>query len=68
MAEINFNPSFAAILKDKVVVLTGGAAGIGRAAVKYFHSAVIPFKTLYSEQRLTNHRTWREDCLWRRGR
>jgi NADP-dependent 3-hydroxy acid dehydrogenase YdfG len=37
MAHIEFNPALLATLKDKVVVLTGGASGIGRSAVKYFH-------------------------------
>lgn len=37
MAHITFNPLLLSTLKDKVVVLTGGATGIGREAVKLFH-------------------------------
>jgi len=39
MAQITFNPELLSTLKDKVVVLTGGATGIGREAVKQFHQA-----------------------------
>ncbi|CZR63059.1 related to 3-hydroxyacyl-CoA dehydrogenase [Phialocephala subalpina] len=39
MAHITFNPELLSTLKDKVVVLTGGATGIGREAVKQFHQA-----------------------------
>ncbi|KAE8454624.1 hypothetical protein EG329_000247 [Mollisiaceae sp. DMI_Dod_QoI] len=39
MAHITFNPDLLTTLKDKVVVLTGGATGIGREAVKQFHQA-----------------------------
>ncbi|KAH9218226.1 hypothetical protein DL95DRAFT_489966 [Leptodontidium sp. 2 PMI_412] len=37
MAHIQINEAQFGTLKDKVVVLTGGANGIGRAAVKLFH-------------------------------
>ncbi|KAK0105502.1 hypothetical protein ONS96_004887 [Cadophora gregata f. sp. sojae] len=37
MAHIQINDSHFRTLKDKVVVLTGGANGIGRAAVRLFH-------------------------------
>ncbi|KAH7311854.1 putative 15-hydroxyprostaglandin dehydrogenase [Rhexocercosporidium sp. MPI-PUGE-AT-0058] len=37
MAHIQINEAHFATLKDKVVVLTGGANGIGRAAVRLFH-------------------------------
>lgn len=36
MVHVPFNPAMLATLKDKVVVLTGGATGIGRAAVLQF--------------------------------
>jgi NAD(P)-dependent dehydrogenase (short-subunit alcohol dehydrogenase family) len=36
MVHVPYNPELASTLKDKVVVLTGGATGIGRAAVKQF--------------------------------
>jgi 2-phosphoglycerate kinase len=37
MAHIQFDSRLLDALKDKVVVLTGGATGIGRSAVKLFH-------------------------------
>ncbi|TVY82963.1 Short-chain dehydrogenase reductase 3b [Lachnellula suecica] len=37
MTHIEFDPSLLETLKDKVVVLTGGATGIGRAAVHLYH-------------------------------
>lgn len=37
MALVELDPSLLATLKDKVVVLTGGATGIGRSAVEQFH-------------------------------
>ena len=37
MAHLKLNPSLLATLNNKVVVLTGGATGIGRATVKLFH-------------------------------
>jgi hypothetical protein len=37
MSLIEFNPSLLETLKDRVVVLTGGAMGVGRSAVKQFH-------------------------------
>ncbi|KAH7390371.1 putative 15-hydroxyprostaglandin dehydrogenase [Cadophora sp. MPI-SDFR-AT-0126] len=37
MAHIQINEAHFGTLKDKVVVLTGGANGIGRAAVRLFH-------------------------------
>ncbi|KUJ09442.1 putative estradiol 17 beta-dehydrogenase [Mollisia scopiformis] len=39
MAQITFNPDLLSTLKDKIVVLTGGATGIGLEAVKQFHQA-----------------------------
>lgn len=42
MAHITFNPELLSALKDKVVVLTGGATGIGREAVKLFHGSLLP--------------------------
>ncbi|KAF2179694.1 putative 15-hydroxyprostaglandin dehydrogenase [Zopfia rhizophila CBS 207.26] len=39
MVHVQFNPELASTLNDKVVVLTGGATGIGRAAVTQFHAA-----------------------------
>ncbi|KAL4924961.1 uncharacterized protein BDV17DRAFT_198535 [Aspergillus undulatus] len=37
MAHLVLNPSLLSTLQDKVVVLTGGAIGIGRSAVTLFH-------------------------------
>ena len=37
MTYIEFNTSLLQAARDKVVVLTGGASGIGKAAVKQFH-------------------------------
>ncbi|KAL4871445.1 hypothetical protein BDV12DRAFT_28736 [Aspergillus spectabilis] len=37
MAHLTLNPSLLSTLKDKVVVLTGGATGIGRSAATLFH-------------------------------
>ncbi|PMD57849.1 putative 15-hydroxyprostaglandin dehydrogenase [Hyaloscypha bicolor E] len=37
MAHVQINPSLLTTLKDKVVVLTGGATGIGRSTVRLFH-------------------------------
>ncbi|KAN0089093.1 putative 15-hydroxyprostaglandin dehydrogenase [Hyaloscypha variabilis] len=37
MAHLQINPSLLSTLKDKVVVLTGGATGIGRSTVRLFH-------------------------------
>jgi len=37
MALVELDPSLLPTLKDKVVVLTGGATGIGRSAVEQFH-------------------------------
>lgn len=34
MAHIQLNPSLLGALSDKVVVLTGGATGIGRATIQ----------------------------------
>lgn len=42
MAHIIFNPALLSTLKDKVVVLTGGATGIGREAVKLLHGTSSP--------------------------
>ncbi|PVI02248.1 putative estradiol 17 beta-dehydrogenase [Periconia macrospinosa] len=39
MVHVKFNPELLGTLKDKVVVLTGGATGIGRAAVIQFAEA-----------------------------
>ena len=39
MAHVRINPSLLTTLKDKVVVLTGGATGIGRSTVRLFHRA-----------------------------
>ncbi|KAJ9306718.1 hypothetical protein DTO217A2_3705 [Paecilomyces variotii] len=39
MALVELDPSLLATLKDKVVVLTGGATGIGRSAVEQFHAS-----------------------------
>ena len=39
MAHVQINPSLLTTLKDKVVVLTGGATGIGRSTVRLFHRA-----------------------------
>ncbi|KAF8860205.1 NAD(P)-binding protein [Acephala macrosclerotiorum] len=39
MAHITFNLELLSTLKDKVVVLAGGATGIGREAIKQFHQA-----------------------------
>ncbi|KAL1974436.1 hypothetical protein VTN31DRAFT_4640 [Thermomyces dupontii] len=39
MSLVEFNPALLPTLKDRVVVLTGGAMGVGRAAVKQFHAA-----------------------------
>lgn len=36
MVHVQFNPELLSTLKDKVVVLTGGATGIGRSAVAQF--------------------------------
>lgn len=36
MAHVQWNPELLSTLKDKVVVLTGGATGIGREAVSQF--------------------------------
>ncbi|KAE9365034.1 NAD(P)-binding protein [Stipitochalara longipes BDJ] len=37
MAHLTINPSLLSTLKDRVVVLTGGATGIGRSTVRLFH-------------------------------
>lgn len=37
MVHVQFDPELLSTLKDKVVVLTGGATGIGRSAVTQFH-------------------------------
>lgn len=37
MALVQLDPTLLATLRDKVVVLTGGATGIGRSAVEQFH-------------------------------
>lgn len=37
MSLVEFNPALLPTLKDRVVVLTGGAMGVGRAAVEQFH-------------------------------
>lgn len=47
MAHVTINPSLLATLKDKVVVLTGGATGIGRSTVRLFHRA-FPLSALLS--------------------
>jgi len=42
MAHLSINPDLLSTLKDKVVVLTGGATGIGRSTVRLFHRAFSP--------------------------
>jgi hypothetical protein len=42
MAHLILNPSLLGSLKDTVVVLTGGATGIGRSTVRLFHRAFSP--------------------------
>jgi hypothetical protein len=37
MALVQLDPSLLETLRDRVVVLTGGAIGIGRSAVEQFH-------------------------------
>lgn len=37
MAHLVLDPALLSSLSDKVVVLTGGATGIGRSAVTLFH-------------------------------
>ncbi|KAF2009811.1 putative 15-hydroxyprostaglandin dehydrogenase [Aaosphaeria arxii CBS 175.79] len=39
MVHVQFNPELLSTLQDKVVVLTGGATGIGRSAVEQFADA-----------------------------
>ncbi|KAF2199967.1 putative 15-hydroxyprostaglandin dehydrogenase [Delitschia confertaspora ATCC 74209] len=39
MVHVKYNDELLRTLKDKVIVLTGGATGIGRATVKQFHAA-----------------------------
>jgi NAD(P)-dependent dehydrogenase (short-subunit alcohol dehydrogenase family) len=41
MVHVQFNPELLSSLNDKVVVLTGGATGIGRSAVIQFAGALI---------------------------
>ena len=42
MAKIVFQPQLLATLKERVVVLTGGATGIGKSAVEMFTSMILP--------------------------
>jgi NAD(P)-dependent dehydrogenase (short-subunit alcohol dehydrogenase family) len=47
MAHVQINPSLLTTLQDKVVVLTGGATGIGRSTVRLFHRTFPVFSLVF---------------------
>jgi len=57
MTHLQLNQELLATLKDKVVVLTGGATGIGRATVEQFNSKANPMSA-YLNIRLIPYREW----------
>lgn len=63
MAHLVLDQALLSSLNDKVVVITGGATGIGRSAVTLFHRK-LPSR-LYQTKRLTygSAREWREGCF-----
>lgn len=52
MAHINFDPALLETLIGKVVVLTGGATGIGRSCVQQFCSEFEPGNAGECEKRV----------------